>query len=470
MKRYLKLISIFLIFVVLFNVVFAEKVKAATITATLGGIVFASLLVASGITFLNKSSIDKLYSKWLEVKPPSVNWTDFVMTAINTSFVAGRFAFDKASEVVSSVVDFVRDKINVLSGEATINLEAGSYYNDGLSIKNVTFNKVQGKQLVFYVGKYKFVFQRYSNGYSLFSNAVDSWAEIINVKTDYNDYYYDRADAVYITHFNIEEYYDDITGDVDYVLIDVGLKIRLKYENGYRWTDYKEVKGKKITSRHLGIPSVVNPDNLVHLHVDEYSVVSGGEIRENIVNPILPLTLEKGIEAGIYTRKGDTLTYEGNIESLVADLDVYYDDVLSWYVNRSYTDVNSLPYVPVSVGEGVLTLPYVDVGDISVPSDPSIPSIPDIFEPGDKSIDWSPLMDIGISEKFPFCLPFDFMRGLEVLLSPPQVPTWKIPIMGSEITIDFSQFENLAKISRFFFTLMYVYVLILVTKRIMGGQ
>lgn len=464
MKRCLKLISIFMVFIILFNIIVAEKVKAATITATLGGIVFASLLVAAGIKFLDKNSINKLYSKWLEVKPPSINWTDFVMTAINTSFIAGRFAFDKASDVVTNIIDFVKDKINVL-GEATIDLESG-YYNDNLSISNKTFTKVQGKQLVFHVGRYKFIFQRYSNGYSLFSNSVTSWAEIINVKTDYNDYYYDRADAVHITHFNIVEYYDDITGDVDYILIDVGLKIRLKRENGYVWTDYKEVKGKKITSNHLG-HNVVNPDNLVNLHIDEYSVVSGGEIRENIINPILPLTLEKGIESGIYKREGNTLVYQGDLESLVADLDIYYDDVLGWLVNKDYTAVGSLPYVPVTVGEGVLTFPYVEVGDIPAPS---IPEIPDIFEPGDKSIDWSPLLNVNISNKFPFCLPFDFMRGLEVLLSPSQVPSWTIPIMGNEITIDFSQFETLAKISRFFFTIMYIYVLIIVTKRIMGGQ
>lgn len=81
-------------------------------------------------------------------------------------------------------------------------------------------------------------------------------------------------------------------------------------------------------------------------------------------------------------------------------------------------------------------------------------------------VDLSPLEGIIVSDKFPFCLPWDLMRSVQVLTSSPRVPYWELPIKGEKIVIDFSMFEPLARIVRFFVVLTFIVSLIILTRRL----
>lgn len=83
-----------------------------------------------------------------------------------------------------------------------------------------------------------------------------------------------------------------------------------------------------------------------------------------------------------------------------------------------------------------------------------------------ESIDFSPITNISISSKFPFSIPWDIKRAVEKLLSEGKPPKWEIPIVTEVITIDMAEFEHLANIMRIFNTLIFIVVLIILTRRL----
>lgn len=89
------------------------------------------------------------------------------------------------------------------------------------------------------------------------------------------------------------------------------------------------------------------------------------------------------------------------------------------------------------------------------------------------------MLDSAITKVFPFCLPFDFVRGVKLFNASPQTPIFtyyiKIPSVGTfqgteiEIKIDFSHFETLASISRWVSTVGFAFSLIFVSTKIVKG-
>lgn len=85
----------------------------------------------------------------------------------------------------------------------------------------------------------------------------------------------------------------------------------------------------------------------------------------------------------------------------------------------------------------------------------------------------------GIITVFPFCLPFDFVRGMKTLVQKPKVPVFKAELdltnfcgydLGKHtIEISFEKWEPAAAVCRWFFILLYVYTLILLTGKIVKG-
>lgn len=94
-----------------------------------------------------------------------------------------------------------------------------------------------------------------------------------------------------------------------------------------------------------------------------------------------------------------------------------------------------------------------------------------LFEvPSEIDIDFSPLRDIPIAEKFPFSLPWDVKRAFNMLKAEPKAPKWEIKIKNASYIIDFAQFEQLAFLSRSFTTIIFVLCLIIVTRRFISGS
>ena len=96
------------------------------------------------------------------------------------------------------------------------------------------------------------------------------------------------------------------------------------------------------------------------------------------------------------------------------------------------------------------------------PAVPAVPDLPDMSVPND------------ITGKFPFCIPFDLIRGFKVLIVPPEAPYLKQNIgttvkgyyIGGVLELDFSMFDKVAYLSRWLFTIGFCYFLLLSTRKL----
>lgn len=185
------------------------------------------------------------------------------------------------------------------------------------------------------------------------------------------------------------------------------------------------------------------------------------------------------------------------VESVGKVLDPSIPDVpSSSIVNNAPISSVASTYPNVVDGADVGALPWSDVGSIDKPTDIPKDESKDIpkdeskdeskdvpkDEPVDKpkeneGVDFSPFLTLGsgLKDVFPFCLPFDLIKNLHLLSAPPQAPHFDIDFKkaglagGDVISIDFSQFELLAKIIRFFLTLGFIYFLIIKTRDMIRG-
>ena len=89
------------------------------------------------------------------------------------------------------------------------------------------------------------------------------------------------------------------------------------------------------------------------------------------------------------------------------------------------------------------------------------------------------MVPTSVAHVFPFCLPWDFVQGMYLFKADPEVPKFSfnievpsflgVPEQHWNIDVDFSQFETLAKITRWGFMVLFVYTLILLTGKIVKG-
>ena len=83
--------------------------------------------------------------------------------------------------------------------------------------------------------------------------------------------------------------------------------------------------------------------------------------------------------------------------------------------------------------------------------------------------------DIQWYERFPFCIPWDVYRGVSALKAKTKVPKFEIPFkierlgVDETITVDFSEYDDLAAICRWFFRLSFVVGLAMLSRAIIKG-
>ena len=86
------------------------------------------------------------------------------------------------------------------------------------------------------------------------------------------------------------------------------------------------------------------------------------------------------------------------------------------------------------------------------------------------------LPEILFKTKFPFCLPWDLYNLFAVLAAEPEAPKFVIPYKNNmlgideEYVLDFSKYEDAAKIIRFFTGAGFVLALILISRKLTGSE
>lgn len=141
--------------------------------------------------------------------------------------------------------------------------------------------------------------------------------------------------------------------------------------------------------------------------------------------------------------------------------------------------------VPTDVSDETITDYTPDVARDIASADKVLDdtSTDDKDKPGDKDDNKKPsglpsmtLPEILFKNKFPFCLPWDLYSLFVSLNSTPKAPKFTIPFKNSrlnidyEITIDISDYEMFAKLSRASLSVVFVVALILLSRKLIGAE
>lgn len=137
----------------------------------------------------------------------------------------------------------------------------------------------------------------------------------------------------------------------------------------------------------------------------------------------------------------------------------------AWTVSGK--DVQTVPVIE----DLVTATPLTVVKSTTAPTTASV----DLTVPTEITWDFSPIMNISLSSKFPFSIPWDIQALINPMTKTAKAPTWTIdlpnpPFIGAvPFTIDFSPFEVWAKIVRFFIYAIFIFGLIQFTSKWIGS-
>lgn len=165
------------------------------------------------------------------------------------------------------------------------------------------------------------------------------------------------------------------------------------------------------------------------------------------------------------TADGVKTYYNGTMEELINDIVEY----TPW--TQVVTDA---PARVFENEEGRIEIDYNPQQELEPGPEPEPEPGPEPEDPyeipdSDIRIDWSPLLKIDVTDKFPFSLPWDLKRIIEMLRAGREAPVWELPIKNEVIVIDFNNFEEIARIARSFNVIIFVVILIILTRRFISG-
>lgn len=169
----------------------------------------------------------------------------------------------------------------------------------------------------------------------------------------------------------------------------------------------------------------------------------------------------------------DTTAYPGN--------DTWHDGSINDDVATGNPSIGIS--VPTDITDETITDYTHDVARDIASADKVLDDTSTEDKPGDKDDDKKPsglpsmtLPEILFKNKFPFCLPWDLYSLFVSLNATPKAPKFTIPFKNSrlnidyEITIDISDYEMFAKLSRASLSVVFVVALILLSRKLIGAE
>lgn len=186
-----------------------------------------------------------------------------------------------------------------------------------------------------------------------------------------------------------------------------------------------------------------------------------------VYNPTGSFDWSKNIDTNLENDGSVSVYVPGNLGDLTG---VGSNDVI-------YNPSKNPPYdLPIG---GVIDIPIVDNPSISIDNSVSIPGDtvldPDLpgtdfpsFPSFGDSLDFSPMYLTGVTEKFPFSLPWDLGRLLDKFDVEPKAPIFEVPIISETIELDLTIFNEWAGIIRFFVLIGFILSLIFISTKLMS--
>lgn len=206
-----------------------------------------------------------------------------------------------------------------------------------------------------------------------------------------------------------------------------------------------------------------------------------GDIGGNVEN--MNQTLSRWLER-IYKKVDSILNYIKNPTDLMQEV-INKMDEFSEKVSAGFTDIieaiKGLSGGGSGVGSGIGSTIGTIIGNLL--SDWIKGILEEALDAGGNVVDavnsivdnlgttFAPVRDVAKS-KFPFSLPWDLYACIKLLDAKPEMPVYRFSVkldaykINEEVVLDFKEFETLSKLSRAFFTITYILVLINFTLKI----
>lgn len=239
----------------------------------------------------------------------------------------------------------------------------------------------------------------------------------------------EKSDGVYYTLVNAHEYVYRLDGTLWYENPYISNRTFSGLKSGEeRYGDWRYADGTKLDTDDEAIPVIGEAD--------------GTQVTPDMLNPDGTVTID-----GTTYSPSDYIDFEKFKDNAIIDL---LNEILKAIENAPVVSDQDKP------------LGDVDEIEVTVPEELSDFTIP-----------------TGIVSVFPFCLPWDFVRGIKTLLAKPEVPVFKTEIDLTDfcgfdlgvipLEISFEKWEPAVIIVRWFFLLLFIISLIMLTPKICKG-
>lgn len=431
-----------MVVLIIFNITI-QNVYAEPIAVTVGSLKLLQFLLACLAVGIGFNAVEEAQKLMEEYNSKYYNGGEPPNTKETIINLLGMHAVDSIFDIVDNLVDMFKDE----QKEEGIN-----YYNyiDAIKIDNEFEQqewKLTGTKVIHYRG-YNVFFKVNDNGVDICTSVdcykgVTGWA--INKNRDPNFIVYGvkiKNGRIYVNGRMFIA-----LGDKYYADFDISLDKPEEYDEVpmgsveyYLGRDSKILTGEQVTE-------------------DDIKYINVGYIPED--------KLQREI-----TADGVKTYYDGTMEELLND--IVNNTPWTKVVTDTPTRVFENEEGKIEIEYGYSPEPEPDPEPDPEPEpepepDPEPEPNPYEIPNDDININWDPLFNINIKDKFPFSLPWDIKKVVEMFIAEREAPVWELPLKDETIVIDFNNFEELARITRLFNTIIFVVILIILTRRFISG-
>lgn len=249
-------------------------------------------------------------------------------------------------------------------------------------------------------------------------------------------------------------------------------------ERSEEYTDYSDIYiCGNVRFRYDEVDYVLNPDGNIYQVVDgqpDQLVIPHISTAEGCLTsakPIVGMDISALISAigkaitEAYPDEAPVLTPEA-INQIYENTSNYYDQAVNNYYNnpQTITENEYITNITNIYEQAIADNPAVD----NPVQDPAIPISPTLGNVNNYKA-------TGLSEVFPFCIPFDMYDLMTILVAEPEAISFDCtlyfgPYLGEyTLTIDLSVFDPVAKVVRTMELLLYMFGLMLITRSLIRG-
>ena len=452
----------------------------------------AAFLVCCGLTFTSTGAITDAAQDFYDSSPPDVQEIiEYNAHQVEVDSALGNgFVAVLKSQWKSLIDEFV----NQFPQYSNINLDSTNILKEQLGGKSLIAALIAGSTISF-SNPWKQdtnVFIQTSSSTTMSFYGIDTFKKVFGESTyksmcDYNAQFKEHFNMQYAV-LSIPSLDCSLVKEIGSGIADTAVNIDLRYIDYGNNDQYFYLKNSVI---ELGTDCLIYKGDVCS---SSYNYSTGFTVSSQTYGNVVSRWIADDVisaESNLIDCDNLTIRSIGALGSLFLGQDVFGVGVDAAHLpgidsfpstSDDLTDVSTYPdTIPISVPQDLTDTISKTAEDVRTVDKDKTDTKDDTKEdpdtkPNKPSIPGLSLPEILFKEKFPFCLPWDVYNVFANLVAEPEAPVFEIPMkwefldIDYTLKIDFSMFDEIAKISRFFSSLGFVVFLILISRKVIGAE